>query len=182
MTEREMIEIEKHWCENCCNWDKEKIQMDGYSECKLTGTSVFVQEYGGNCKCFNIPAENIIAPPCKVGDTVYIIKRCRCGLPENYDLKACGRKVTERTPKVLARVFFQEKGKRLKPTFTGKLEYEIVPKGTVCYSVYEKQFTLKMLAEIGKTVFLTKEEAKAALCKLQASNQHVRKEEVYNDR
>ncbi len=108
-------------------------------------------------------ANGVIVPPCKVSDTVYVIKRCRCGKPENYDLKVCGRKKVAKTPKVLARVMFQEVGKRLKPSYTGKIEYEAVPKGTICYSIYEKQFTLKMLTEIGKTVFLTKEEAEQAL-------------------
>ena len=108
-------------------------------------------------------ANGIIVLPCKVGDTVYVIKRCRCGMPENYELKACGRKITERTPKVLARVMRQETGRRLKPNYTGKIEYEVVPKGTICDSLYEKRFTLKMLTEIGKTVFLTKEEAEQAL-------------------
>ena len=108
-------------------------------------------------------ANGVIVPPCKVGDMVYVIKRCRCGKPENYALKVCGRKVTERTPKVLSRVMFQETGKRLKQNYTGKIEYEVAPKGTICYSLYEKQFTLKMLTEIGKTVFLTKEEAEQAL-------------------
>ena len=63
MTEREMLEDEKYWCENCCNWDKEKVQMDAYSTCKLTGTRVFAQESGKECKCFNVPAENVIVPP-----------------------------------------------------------------------------------------------------------------------
>lgn len=105
----------------------------------------------------------VIAPPCKVGDMVYVIKRCRCGKPENYNLKCCGRKVTSKTPKVLSRVMYQETGKRLKPNYTGKIEYEVAPKGTICFSLYEKPFTLKMLTEIGKTVFLTKEEAEQAL-------------------
>ena len=105
----------------------------------------------------------LFVPPCKVGDTVYVIKRCRCGKPENYDLKTCGRKVVARTPKVLARVMLQETGKRLKPNYTGKIEYEVALKGTICYSVYEKQFVLNMLTDIGKKVFITKEEAEKAL-------------------
>ncbi len=108
-------------------------------------------------------ANGVIVPPCKVGDVVYVIKRCRCGKPENYELQDCGRKIVAKTPKVLARVMFQEVGKRLKPNYTGKIEYEVVPKGTICYSIYEKQFTMKMLTEIGKTVFLTKEEAEQVL-------------------
>ena len=73
MSEFEMLEAEKYWCENCYNWDKEHVQMDGYAKCKLTGTLCFVQESGKECKCFNVPAENVIAPPCKVGDTAYFL-------------------------------------------------------------------------------------------------------------
>jgi hypothetical protein len=105
----------------------------------------------------------VVVLPCKVGDVVYVIQRCRCGKPENYNLQCCGKKVTSKTPKVLSRVMCQEIGKKLKWHNTGKMEYEVVPKGTICYSLYEKQFTLKMLTEIGKTVFLTKEDAERAL-------------------
>ena len=73
MTELEMMEAEKYWCENCCNWDKEHVQMDGYAKCKLTGTLCFCQESGKECKSFNVPAENVIAPPCKVGDTAHFL-------------------------------------------------------------------------------------------------------------
>ena len=58
-----MLEAEKYWCENCCNWDKEEVQMDAYSTCKLTGTRVFAQESGKECKCFNVPAEKVIVLP-----------------------------------------------------------------------------------------------------------------------
>jgi hypothetical protein len=105
----------------------------------------------------------VVVLPCKVGDVVYVIQRCRCGKPENYNLQCCEKKVTSKTPKVLSRVMCQEIGKKLKWHNTGKMEYEVVPKGTICYSLYEKQFTLKMLTEIGKTVFLTREEAERAL-------------------
>ncbi len=73
MTEHEMLEAEKYWCENCCNWDKEEVQMDACSTCKLTGTRVFAQESGKKCKCFNVPAENVPVLPYKVGDTVWAI-------------------------------------------------------------------------------------------------------------
>ena len=83
VTELEMLEAEKYWCENCCNWDKEQVRMDGYANCKLTGTLCFAQESGKACKCFNVPAENVIVPPCKVGDVVYEID-----LPE-YGIIVC---------------------------------------------------------------------------------------------
>lgn len=70
MTQFEMLEEEKYWCENCSNWDKEQVQMDGYAKCKLTGTLCFAQESGKECKFFNVSAENVIVSPCKVGDIV----------------------------------------------------------------------------------------------------------------
>ena len=75
MTEAEMLEAEKYWCENCCNWDKDGVLMDGQARCKLTGILVFCQESGRDCKCFNKPADNVIIPPCKLGDTVWYISR-----------------------------------------------------------------------------------------------------------
>ncbi len=73
MTESEMLEAEKYWCENCLNWDKEHVLMDGYAKCKLTGTLCFAQESGKECKFFDVAEENIIVTPCKVGDTVYAL-------------------------------------------------------------------------------------------------------------
>ena len=75
MTEHEMLEAEKYWHENCCNWDKDFPSTDGYARCKLTGTLAFAQESGKECKCFNVPAENVIVPPfkVKVGDTAYFV-------------------------------------------------------------------------------------------------------------
>lgn len=93
MTEKEMLEAEKYLCENCCNWDKEKVQMDGYSNCKLTGLSVFGQESGWNCRCFNKQAENVVVPPCKLGDTVWYISRENPFVAFEPELKA--RKVKE---------------------------------------------------------------------------------------
>jgi len=139
MTEHEMIEIEKHWCENCCNWDKEKVQMDGYSECKLTGTSVFGQEYGGNCKCFNVPAENIIVPPCKVGDTVwYLNKHPHISLFQNSVYKAKVVRIVTTNIGTAVVIQIQSEG---------------------CCEIPD-------VTDWGITVFLTKEEAEQALAKM----------------
>lgn len=86
MTEFEMLEAEKYWCENCCNWDKEHVQMDGYAKCKLTGTLCFGQESGKDCKCFNVPAENVIVPPCKVGDVVYWLDNGKIKSDEVFEI------------------------------------------------------------------------------------------------
>ncbi len=129
MTEKEMLELEKYWCENCCNFDKGHIQMDGSAKCKLTGTMVYCEESGKECKCFNVPAENVIVPPCKVGDTVYIVDET-----SNEETGIDEVKVTE-------------------ICYNGVFVYFDIDKDTYKYSV----------GQIGKTVFLTKEEAEKAL-------------------
>ena len=68
MTEQEMLEIEKHWCENCCNLDKEHSLPDGYANCKMTNMLTFGQTCGKECKFFNVPADNVVVLPCKVKD------------------------------------------------------------------------------------------------------------------
>ena len=136
MTELEMLEAEKYWCENCCNWDKEHVQMDGYAKCKLTGTLCFCQESGKDCKCFNVPAENVIAPPCKVGDKVY----------EAIPKGGCIRSL---------KVVGFHLGRF--PDLRGHKRKEYL----VCYSDYS--LTHVDIDKFGKTVFLTKEEAEEAL-------------------
>ena len=48
--------------------------MDGTALCKLTMTLAHAEDYGGNCMFYNVPKEQIIVPPCKVGDMFYIVK------------------------------------------------------------------------------------------------------------
>lgn len=110
-------------------------------------------------------ANGVIIPPCKVGDMVYKFQYCRCGNPEAFEMKHCHKKETSKTPKVLASVMLQQKGKRLRPDsyfFEGP-KYEYKPIGTICYKVVQKPFKLEWLTEIGKTVFLTLEEAEQKL-------------------
>ena len=75
MTDRDRLILEEpeKMCECCCNFDKEHIGMDGTSHCKLTMTLAYCEEYGGNCMFYNVPKEQIIVPPCKVGDKLYPI-------------------------------------------------------------------------------------------------------------
>ena len=72
--ETKEFEYPEKMCEYCCNFDKEHIGMDGMALCKLTMTLAYAEDYGGNCMFYNVPKEQIIVPPCKVGDTVYLIK------------------------------------------------------------------------------------------------------------
>jgi hypothetical protein len=110
-------------------------------------------------------ANGVIVPPCKVGDMVYQIKYCRCGKPEAYEMKHCHKKDTKKTPKVYGSIMLLQEGKRLKKSsnWFAEPKWEWQPIGTICYKIIKKPFKLEWLTEIGKTVFLTKEEAEKAL-------------------
>ena len=71
MRDKPMLEYPEKMCEYCCNFDKEHIGMDGMALCKLTMTLAYAEDYGGHCMFYNVPKEQIIVPPCKVGDKVY---------------------------------------------------------------------------------------------------------------
>lgn len=71
MRDRQVLEYPEKMCEYCCNFDKEHIGMDCTALCKLTMTLAYAEDYGGNCMFYNVPKEQIIVPPCKVGDVVY---------------------------------------------------------------------------------------------------------------
>ena len=163
--DRLILEDPEKMCEYCCNFDKEHIRMDGTALCKLTMTLAYAEDYGGNCMFYNVPKERIIVPPCKVGDMVYQIKYCRCGNPENYEVKHCHKKEVKNTPKVYGSIMLRQDGKRLKKS-NNWFEYpkwEWRPIGTICYKIIKKPFKLEWITNIGKTVFLTKEEAEKAL-------------------
>lgn len=74
MTDRDksILECSEKMCEHCCNFDKEHIGMDGMALCQLTMTLAYAEDYGGNCMFYNVPKEQIIVPPCKVGQWVYV--------------------------------------------------------------------------------------------------------------
>jgi len=136
VTELEILEAEKYWCENCCNWDKEHVLPDAQAKCKLTGVLCFAQESGKECKCFNVPAENVIVPPCKVGDVAYEVLP-KCGYIRSLNV-----------------VGFHL-GKF--PDLRGHKRKEYL----VCYSDYS--LTHVDIDKFGKTVFLSREEAEEAL-------------------
>lgn len=107
--------------------------------------------------------------PCNIGDMVYVITYCRCGNPECYDKQHCYKKETVRTPKVLASKMVQQMGRKYQWKNFNERNWEWKPCGTICYRVYQKPFELKMLAEVGKTVFLSREEAEKALAEIGGS-------------
>lgn len=71
--DKSILEDPEKMCEYCCNFDKEHIGMDCTALCKLTMTLAYAEDYGGNCMFYNVPKEQIIVPPCKVGETVYCL-------------------------------------------------------------------------------------------------------------
>ena len=170
MTDRERLILEEpeKMCDYCCNFDKEHIGMDGTALCKLTMTLAYAEDYGGNCMFYNVPKEQIIVPPCKVGDMVYQVKYCRCGNPECYKNKHCYKKDTKKTPKVLGSIMKEQCGMRVIKNYDWTKGTVLVwqPIGTICYKIIQKPFKLEWLTEIGKTVFLTKEEAEKKLKEL----------------
>lgn len=88
-------------------------------------------------------ANGVIVPPCKVGETVYVIEPCTCY--NNYsEFDICHHKRTKATKWI---------------------EMVRVPKKhfTKCLKLYERPFKVEYLNKIGKTVFLAKEEAEAKL-------------------
>ena len=128
MRDKSTLEYEEKMCVHCCNFDKEHIGMDGTAFCKLTMTLAYAEEYGGNCMFYNVPKEQIIVPPCKVGDTVWFIRK---------DIKS---EIVETN---VEKVVLKHGGLYIK---------------LGCNSMYETTCN-----SIGKSIFLTKEEAEQAL-------------------
>ena len=127
--DKSTLECPEKMCDYCCNFDKEHIGMDGMALCKLTMTLAYAEDYGGNCMFYNVPKEQIIVPPCKVGDTVYFLDAI-C-VDDGYCINNCS----------------------------------CIDCKCAELQVSEIDFDLSMYKEIGKTVFLTKEEAEAELKK-----------------
>ena len=88
-------------------------------------------------------ANGVVCPPCKVGDTVYVIEPCNCY--NNYsEYDKCHHRRTKATKWIeMVRV----------PT----KHY------TKCLKLFVRPFKIEYFNKIGKTVFLTKEEAEQAL-------------------
>ena len=141
MTDKERLTLEcpEKMCESCCNFDKEHIGMDGTALCKLTMTLAYAEDYGGNCMFYNVPKEQIIVPPCKVGDKVFW---ATTSIDEN-----CEKILTIEIGEVCS--------------------FSLQEEGLWAYCRYESGLTYWHLVAdfFGKTVFLTKEEAEAELRK-----------------
>lgn len=87
------------------------------------------------------PTVDAVVLPCKLGNPVHIIRECLCYCAEENH--------KNKRRKCSGKVYL---GKRLRTHH--------------CGYVCEAMFDLKHLANFGKTVFLTREEAEAALAKM----------------
>ena len=113
-----------------------------YSKCDLTDIVNKLAEYED--------AEELgllLRLPCKMGDMVYVLETCHCynNYKENQNCHHAKTKATK------------------------YIEIVRVPKkhnsrsNTNCVKLYERPFKMDYLAKIGKSVFLTKEEAEQKL-------------------
>ena len=137
MTDRDksILEEPEKMCEYCCHFDREHIGMDCTALCKLTMTLAYAEDYGGNCMFYNVPKEQIIVPPCKVGDVVYMV-----------------------TPNGNIRESV------ITDINTEQSKYETNTNILAVYKVDKMPYFAQILTDnFGKTVFLTKEEAEAKL-------------------
>ena len=88
-------------------------------------------------------ANGVIVPPCKVGDVVYVIEPCAC-YNKYSEFDKCHRRRTKAT-------------RWLKMVRVPSKHH------TKCLKLFERPFRIEYLNKIGKTVFLTREEAEAKL-------------------
>lgn len=140
-------QIDFEYCEEC-------------DACKEIGCDPpMLHEFFADCLM-----DRVIPLPCAVGDSVYEIKYCRCGNPECFEAKQCFKKKTKRTPKVYGRLMLRQDGKKMVPNaWRTEVSWEWKPIGTICYKIVRSKFDLSKIDEVGKTVFLTEEEAEKAL-------------------
>ncbi len=102
-----------------------------------------------NVRCHHCPQfkdqNRFVELPCKLGDTVYMIRECSCHVDGRWNNPEGRRKCSEKV-------------------YLGKKQ-----RAYHCGYVTEAKFDLKHLADFGKMIFLTREEAEAALAERQAS-------------
>jgi hypothetical protein len=132
------LEYPEKMCEYCCNFDKEHIGMDGMALCKLTMTLACSEDYGGNCMFYNVPKEQIIVPPCNVGDTVWFLN-----IYPSTDMKE-------------------------NAVYEARVVRVCIEKGTVITLAVQVKTgwgttVFPRITDLGKTVFLSREDAEKAL-------------------
>ena len=150
--DRLILEEPEKMCESCCNFDKEHIGMDGTALCKLTMTLAYAEDYGGNCMFCNVPKEQIIVPPKEEKKMVYF--------PFPIECENCS-KVTEIG--VCEELGLLYAGKH--PKYSKEQDWEFMC-ANCPHEVHEREYMESDEKHIGKTVFLTKEEAEEKLKEL----------------
>ena len=90
----------------------------------------------------NAPVVDAVILPCKIGETVYVIRECSCHVYGQWNNPSPRKKCSEK-------VYL---GKKLRAYH--------------CGYVTETHFEVKLISDFGKKVFLTREEAEAALAKM----------------
>jgi hypothetical protein len=96
----------------------------------------------GVCKSFK-PKSRFVELPCEVGQTVYVLEPCQC-YNDYREFEHCHHRRTKAT-KWIEMVRLPSKHH------------------TKCLKLFERGFKLEYLSKIGKTVFLSKEQAEKAL-------------------
>ena len=122
--------------------DNGSLDYSSYStEMALSGN--YEMESIGQFLADKILADGWMRPPCKVGDKVYVIEPCNCY--NNYsEYDKCRHRRTKAT-------------KWLDMVRVPTKHY------TKCLKLFERPFKVEYLNKIGKTVFLSREEAEAKL-------------------
>jgi hypothetical protein len=123
--------------------------LQNFADGTVTGNGTIVDGTKVDDVADYLLANGVIVPPCKVGDTVY-----KCLITDDthepviWDI-------------TITQISIE----------TGKLLNDAYAIGTICKSKSGESFAFD---EIGKTVFLAREEAEQALGKLQASYEQVK--------
>lgn len=129
---------QKYVCIDVCG----KKCVEGYSECHdcepFTNVMKKLAEYE------NLEEQGLLLKlPCKVGDMVYVLEPCHCynNYKENQNCHHAKTKATKYIEVV-----------RVSKKYNSR-------SNTNCVKLYERPFKMDYLTKIGKTVFLTREEA-----------------------
>ena len=123
--------------------DREKITaiLKAYTKKhNISASSVILEEYAEE-----LIANGVIVPPCKVGDIVYVIEPCSC-FSGYRTFEECHKRRTNATKWIEAVMVANKHHNR-------------------CMKLFERPYKPEYYFKIGKTVFLTKEEAEAELRK-----------------
>ena len=153
-------------CKDCLHYDMcsgftpTDLDRDVFDYCRK-GITDEIPDIDERCSNFE-DKSRFVYLPCNVGELVYVIKYCRCANPDAFTVKHCHHKITHNTPIVYASVMLQQYGYKVISNF-GEIKRERRPIGTICYRVIKKPFDISMIAEVGKTVFVTLEQAETAL-------------------